>query len=194
MRALLPLFLVLAAALGAGGVLLAERQSPDPDPGVRYVDLQRCLDSYQAAQQELVRINEKAAGMRASFEERRAAIEGREEDMRVMDPNSEAFLLEGYQIEADKQRLQADMQFATQRLQNEESALLVRTWLAVQRAAAEVGARENFGAVIVVPKDMDAEMLSQPGAALEALQYRNLLWSNPNYDVSDQVIAVLNRS
>ncbi|MBC8328528.1 MAG: OmpH family outer membrane protein [Planctomycetes bacterium] len=193
MKSLAPLILVLAAALFAAGGLLADRSAPDPGPGVRYVDLQRCLDSYAVAQEELVQMGVFADGRKAEFEKRRTALLARKEDLRTMDPGSEAFVNEGYRIQSAETQLQSDVQFAQQRLQLRESDLLVRTWLAVQRAAAQVGAREGFGAVVVVPKDMDSALLQQPNAALEALQNRNLLWANPSYDVSELVIEVLNR-
>ncbi len=193
MKALHPLILFLAAALGAGGSLLADRQAQDPEPGVRYVDLQLCLDSYAVAQQELVAMGQYADARKVEFEQRQAALQTSREELRMMDPNSEAFVNEGYRIQSAETQLQNDVQFAQQRLQLRESDLLVRTWMAVQAAAAEVGAREGFGAVVVVPKDMDPELLQQPNNALEALQNRNLLWANPTYDVSDLVIEVLNR-
>jgi Skp family chaperone for outer membrane proteins len=185
--------LALVAALFGAGALLADRSAQDPDPGVRYVDLQRCLDTYQAAQKELTAINQRATDFQQAFSAREAALQGRRDEMRVMDPASEAYAAEAHAIEADLQRLRSDMDFARQQLQNAESQLLVRTWTMVQKAASRVGAREGFGAVMVIPKDLDPELLQQPAAALEALQYRNLLWSNPSYDVTELVVEVLNQ-
>ncbi|RMH03447.1 MAG: OmpH family outer membrane protein [Planctomycetota bacterium] len=194
MKALPTPLLVAAALLLAAAGLVAGRLAPPPaDPGIRYVDLQRCLDGHQAAQAELRAMSEFADQRKAEFEARQKELEAARDELRTMDPDSEAYVEESYRIQSEEQRLKSDVDFLRQRLQLRESDLLVRTWHAVQRAAAEVGAREGFGAVMVVPKDLDPALLDQPQAALEALQFRNLLWANPSYDVTDLVLEVLNR-
>ena len=192
MRALSTLIPVLAAALLAGGALVAERQAADPDPGVRYVDLQLCLDSYVEAQQGLVRMNQYRDGRKAEFEERGKALMARQDELQTMDQGSSAYLEEAYKIKSAESLLQGDYQFVQQQLQDMETELLVRTWLAVQRAAAEVRAREGFGAVMVVPKDLPPELLQGSIAPLDALPTRTLMSATPTYDASELVIASLN--
>lgn len=193
MKRPLPTLLALAATLIVAGGLLAGRSRPDPDSGLRYVDLQRCLDSYAAAQAEFEALNKFATDLGSELRKREAALKTEEAELRLLDPASEEFAVRAHGLEAGQARLQADADFERQRLQRRESDLLVRTYLRVQRVAAEVAAREGFGGVMTIPKDLGPELLKQPNVALEALQNRNLLWTNPSYDITDLVLEALNQ-
>lgn len=189
----LPTLLALVAALVVAGGLLAGRGWPDPDPGLRYVDLQRCLDGYTAAQTELVALNKFAADLGADLRKREAELKAEESELRLLDPASEEYAARAHALQTGQAQLQADADFERQRLQRRESDLLVRTYLQVQRAAAEVAAREGFGGVMTIPKDLGPELLRQPTVALEALQNRNLLWTNPSFEITDMVLEALNQ-
>ncbi len=186
--------LILLSALfllGASTALVADRAGQDPNPGQRYVDMQRCFDGYQGAQKEVARLNELYKGKVEEFRQREQRIHEMEGDLAVLEQGSDAWAEKKLAYEKEKADLDREKQFQAERLKKSQLELFWRTYQAVQRVSGQIGQENGFGAILVVPLPVDGLPADLP-TAVETLQGRSVLWTNPNYDITDQVLAALN--
>ena len=190
--------LVPAALVLCSGLLVAGRPFAEPDPGLRYVDMARCFDNYEAARQEMLRLRDELAEKKKDFDAREAALREIDGELSVMDPSSSEFAQRVHELESSKMALDRDRKFALDRVQMRRLELLVESYRAVSEAAAEVGAQRGYGGIVIIPAPV-AELPSDPKERAEAIQLRvedlesrQVLWTNPAYDVTDEVLAALN--
>jgi Skp family chaperone for outer membrane proteins len=108
-----------------------------------------------------------------------------------MDPSSVEFVERRFSLETEKLTIERDRKFLTELLARRRMELMYYSYAAVQRAASELAAREGYGAVIVVPLELPPQPIDLPGA-IDSIKTSSILWTNPNYDVTDQVIEILN--
>ncbi|MFQ5747916.1 MAG: OmpH family outer membrane protein [Planctomycetota bacterium] len=186
LRVLATLFLLA----GMASLLGALQGAPEPSETVRYVDMQRCFDAYKPVLEEMTRLKEGLRKKTEDFKKREEDIRQRQNELSVLDVNSAEYQEKAFQLESDRMVLERDKKFILDELDNQRMALFIRAYRAVQDAAAKVGAREGFGAILMVPGDLDKLPPTQK-AAVEDLQSRSVLWTNPNYDVTQQVIDTL---
>jgi Skp family chaperone for outer membrane proteins len=182
--------LVILALVACTAFLAADRQDADPMEGVRYVDMQRCLEEWPAlkAQGESIRATFEA--IRNQFQAQEQEIRGREAELEGLEPGSPQFINAAFELELDKQELNARIERASRSLQEEQAALIARGLVQVHQAVAELGARRGYSSI-----QMAGMELPGPGVALgdqlRDLESRWVLWSNPAYDVTDEVLAIL---
>ncbi len=184
-------FAAVLIAAGMASLLGALQGAPAPSETTRYVDMQRCFDAYKPVLEEMSRLKEGLKKTTATFKSRGEDIQQRQNELSVLDANSTEYREKAFQLESDRMLLERDKKFVLDKLDNQRMALFIRAYRAVQAAAAQVGAREGFGAILMVPGDLDKLPPTQK-AAVEDLQSRSVLWTNPNYDITPQVIEALN--
>lgn len=177
--------------LGAG-LLSADRAAQDPTQGLRFVDLQRCFEGYAPVQSEMDRLREALNRKIQEFKGREAALKEQESELSLLDPGSEAYAEKAFGLESSRVALDRDRQFTLDRLQTQRLQLFVRSYEDVQRAAVELGGSRGYGAVLVVPPPAD-KLPADLQSRTEILQNRSVLWSNPTYDVTDEVLRILAR-
>jgi len=186
-QTLLPVILVATLS----GWLVADRSAQDPSGSVRFLNVQACFDQYQAAQEEIAALSATFSGRMEGFRAREAKLLELEGELAILDPASPEFMRRRHELEGMKMTLERDMQFTGGELQLAQSQLFVRSYQAVEAAAAELAAREGYSAVLVIP-DGTNQLPEDPQQALDYLRRRNIVWTNPNFNVSDAVAAILN--
>lgn len=185
---------LLPTAVVLGGVLRARGPQEGPPPGsVCFVDMQRCLDEYPAAQGELQRLRERWRGSLDTLEQRAQKLKEQENELAALDPSSEEFQRRSFDLETARMTLERERKYVADRINHERMQLLVRTYRSIQQAAEKVGRERGYAAILVIPTSLD-DLPDDPKAALENLQLRTNLWTNPGYDVSEAVIAALQGS
>ena len=166
---------------------------PQPGDGVRFVDMQRCFDAYGPIQQEMERLRDALNRSREEFAAREQSLKEQEGELAPLDPNSEEFQQRVYALESSKLMLERDMQYRQASLNVRRLELFLRSYDEVQKAAAQLAATSGWGALLVVPTTPEALGDQDLAARVQTLQNRAVLFSNPTYDVTDQLIAILRR-
>lgn len=192
MNASLP-SLALALLLGsAAGAVLARPQDGSAGAAgtVRFVDLQRCFQEHPPLQGELQRLREEFDGRAKEINAREASVREMKGALDVLERGTDEYARKAYEYETAAMLLDREKKFTLERLQHQRMELYRRAYPAVQRAAAEAGAREGFAAVLVLPDPLE-ELPQDLQAAVESLQGRAVLWANPAYDVTDLVLEAL---
>lgn len=181
----LPLVILLLS-----GYLLADRSAQEPNLGVRYVSIAKCLEGFKSAQEELQRMREAFSAKSERLMLREASNREKEGELMVMDPNSEEFAEARHQLQQDKLSLKQDEEFLADLVAQRQGELFLRAYKAIQKAAAELGAREGFSSIMFSPGDF-SQMPMDMGA-LNSIESKDVLWANPNYDVTSSIVSILN--
>ena len=176
-----------------GGSLLADRRTADPMEGVRYVDVQVVLEGWTALQQESLKVQARFQQLRDELEVAADALTGAQEDLELLEPSSEAYLDAAFHVTLQEQTLTENAKYLQAKFQRENTQLVKDGVLRIHEACAELGAREGYSAILMTPTPLPGAGVDPAESVLD-LQGRWVVWSNPNYDVSAEVLAILNNS
>ncbi|KAA3604477.1 MAG: OmpH family outer membrane protein [Planctomycetota bacterium] len=187
-------FTVAVAILVVAGALLADFR-PAPlvaEGGIRFVDMQRCLDNFPAVQAEMEALRNEFGKKAEEVKVREAKIDSMQGELAIMDPNSDEYLMKRYEAEAAIKDLERDDQFWRSLLEKKRLELFLRSYSLIQEAAAQYAQSQGFSAILVRPGPME-ELPKDLQSAVQSLQMRPVLWANPAYDVTEQVIPLLQK-
>ncbi|MDP7245554.1 MAG: OmpH family outer membrane protein [Planctomycetota bacterium] len=173
------------------GSLVANRVAQDPDAGVRYISITKCLNGYKSFQEESQRMTESFSARNERLKLRQASLREREGELMVMDPLSKEFIEARHQLQQDAMNLKQDRDFVADLVANRREELFLNNYQAIQQAAEELGAREGFGAILLDHGDY-SQMPMDRVTLLNLIQGYDVLWTNPNYDVTAAVVDILN--
>ncbi|MBO46606.1 MAG: hypothetical protein CMJ96_06875 [Planctomycetes bacterium] len=173
------------------GSLVANRVAQDPDAGVRYISIPKCLNGYKSFQEESQRMTESFSARNERLKLRQASLREREGELMVMDPLSKEFIEARHQLQQDAMNLKQDRDFVADLVANRQGELILNNYQAIQQAAEELGAREGFGAILLDHGDY-SQMPMDRVTLLNLIQGYDVLWTNPNYDVTAAVVDILN--
>tara|TARA_B100001964_G_C14211180_1_gene590599 strand:- start:937 stop:1521 length:585 start_codon:yes stop_codon:yes gene_type:complete len=173
------------------GSLVANRVAQDPDAGVRYISIPKCLNGYKSFQEESQRMTESFSARNERLKLRQASLREREGELMVMDPLSKEFIEARHQLQQDEMNLKQDRDFVADLVANRHEELFLNNYQAIQQAAEELGAREGFGAILLDHGDY-SQMPMDRVTLLNLIQGYDVLWTNPNYDVTAAVVDILN--
>lgn len=182
------LCLALAAAALAGG-LIAGRASAPPSDSVRSVDIPRVLQEFEpmARQYEALRVKYQAQGDR--LRQLSDAIKSEKGALAQLDKSSEEFAVRSFQIQLREKTLEEELQFWTGAQRGENEALLEQSVRRIHAACEDYGKRTGVSAVIMRPGPLPAA--GDTRNALRDLESRWIVWSNPDHDVTEAVLAIL---
>jgi len=187
----IPMKLSLSLALLVlSGSLVANRVAQDPDAGVRYISIPKCLNGYKSFQEESQRMTESFSARNERLKLRQASLREREGELMVMDPLSKEFIEARHQLQQDEMNLKQDRDFVADLVANRQGELILNNYQAIQQAAEELGAREGFGAILL--DHGDYSQMPMDRGTLNLIQGYDVLWTNPNYDVTAAVVDILN--
>jgi len=172
------------------GSLVANRVAQDPDAGVRYISIPKCLNGYKSFQEESQRMTESFSARNERLKLRQASLREREGELMVMDPLSKEFIEARHQLQQDEMNLKQDRDFVADLVANRQGELILNNFQAIQQAAEELGAREGFGAILL--DHGDYSQMPMDRGTLNLIQGYDVLWTNPNYDVTAAVVDILN--
>ena len=184
------LFLLVALA----GSVFADRTAADPMEGVRYVDVQRVLVEWETLQKEGEAIQAKYKSQFEDLTQQRSSLENSKMDLDTLDPTTEAFREANFRIKLGEETLRARAEWARQGLGEEQTAALERAMRIIHSAVQELGSREGYSSILMSPNPVAA--LSETVSANDVLNDMNsrwVMWRNPNYDVTDEILQIVNQ-
>ena len=185
------LIIVLLTALTSS--LVANRNAAEPQDMVRYVDFSRCMTESVAHQSAIANLAASFVPIREQLEQRAGVLQKKYSELEIKDPSSESYALLRSQIKYAEENLKFDGQMAQRQASDNENELFARVLVQINQACAAVGERNGYSALFAKEMSLNVQF---PDAAtkVDVLSKRTLNWSNPAYDVTDQVIEMLNAS
>lgn len=183
------LALVLILAFGAGSVF-AHRDAAPLELGIRYVDLNRCMEEIPAVLQEVEKIRGSFGPILSQLQDKEKGLQALAGELSVLNPQSEEYLTRSHQLETERIALERQHQFQLQQYQNAQGRAWIRATRFIHEAAAELGKQKGYAGIMVKPFQLE-NLPAEIPLAVEALQGRRLLWSHPEYDITQEVIDSL---
>jgi Skp family chaperone for outer membrane proteins len=188
MRNSLILFLLLALA----GSLIANRNSSVPQEGIRYVNLDFCLQQWNNYSVVREQLTQETQQLTEQISTQAAVIQGKRDELELLDPASVAGQELSMQITVAEDTLKFQQQMAGRQMQERSNSAFSRALVEINQACAEVGEQNGYSAIVTIPADLD-KVYPDSATKLNQLSSRWVNWTNPAYDISAQVIQVLNR-
>jgi len=183
--------IVLLAALT--GSLVANRNAAEPQDMVRYVDFSRCMTESVAHQSAIANLGANFAQIREQLEQQAAVLQKKYSELEIKDPSSESYNILRSQIKYAEENLKFDGQMAQRQASDKENELFARVLVQINQACAAVGERNGYSALFAKEMNLNVRF-PDVATKVDVLSKRTLNWSNPAYDVTDQVIEMLNAS
>ncbi|MDA0666395.1 MAG: OmpH family outer membrane protein [Planctomycetota bacterium] len=184
------LFLLVALA----GFVFADRTAADPMEGVRYVDVQRVLVEWETLQKEGESIQAKYKAQFEELNQERSGLENAKMDLDTLDPATGAFREATFRIKLGEETLRARAEWARQGLGEDQTAALERAMRIIHEAVQELGSREGYSSILMAPNPVAS--LSDTVSTNDVLNDMNsrwVMWRNPNYDVTDEILQIVNQ-
>jgi Skp family chaperone for outer membrane proteins len=188
MRNSLILFLLLALA----GSLIANRNSSVPQEGIRYVNLDFCLQQWNNYSVVREQLTQETQQLTKQISTQAAVIQGKRDELELLDPASVAGQELSMQITVAEDTLKFQQQMAGRQMQERSNSAFSRALVEINQACAEVGEQNGYSAIVTIPADLD-KVYPDSTTKLNQLSSRLVNWTNPAYDISAQVVQVLNR-
>ena len=188
MRNSLILFLLLALA----GSLIANRNSSVPQEGIRYVNLDFCLQQWNNYSVVREQLTQETQQLTKQISTQAAVIQGKRDELELLDPASVAGQELSMQITVAEDTLKFQQQMAGRQMQERSNSAFSRALVEINQACAEVGEQNGYSAIVTIPADLDT-VYPDSTTKLNQLSSRLVNWTNPAYDISAQVVQVLNR-
>ena len=183
--------IVLLTALT--GSLVANRNAAEPQDMVRYVDFSRCMAESIAHQSAIANLAANFAPIRERLEQQAGVLQKKYSELEIKDPSSESYSLLHSQIKYAEDNLKFDGQMAQRQASDKENELFARVLVQINQACAAVGERNGYSALFAKEMNLNVQF-PDVATKVDVLSKRTLNWSNPAYDVTDQVIEMLNAS
>jgi Skp family chaperone for outer membrane proteins len=183
--------ILILLAVSAGSVF-AGRSMAEPKEAVRYVDVQRCLLEWDALQARSTAVQQSFQGLSAQFNQAYQDLQAQKDDASMQE--GEARLDLEFQIRIQEETLKAQIEFATNKFNDQQTQLLEEGVRRIHALVAEVGEREGYSAILMHPNPVQpvGEQFSTRDAISE-MNNRWVLWNNANYDLTDEVLQLLNQ-
>lgn len=176
------------------GTVYADRSLAEAQEGVRYVDIQRCLTEWPDLQAQSNAIRDRYQAMSEGLNASNEDIMGRKAELENLDPTSVEFRDASFSIQIEEEALRARAEWTQKSFANDQTTLLERGVRQIHEVVKEIGEKEGFSAIMMHPNEIPA--LAQnfsPNDSLNEMNSRWVLWSNPTYDLTDQVLLQLTR-
>jgi hypothetical protein len=77
-------------------------------------------------------------------------------------------------------------------MQERSSTAFARALVAINQACAVLGEQEGYSAIVTIPAELDRQY-PDSATKLSQLGSRVVNWTNPAFDVSTQVVEILNQ-
>lgn len=186
----LALILVLLAV--TAGSVFAGRSMAEPKEAIRYVDVQRCLLEWESLQAQSAATQQKFQGLSQGFNDAYQELQAQKDEASLMDGVSRRDL--EFQIRIAEETLKAQIEYTTNSFNEEQTLLLEQGVRDIHAAIDQLGEREGYSAILMHPNPVQA--VSETFTTRDAISEMNnrwVLWNNPNYDLTDEVLQLLNQ-
>lgn len=184
---------IIVLLIALTGSLIANRNAAEPQDMVRYVDFSRCMTESDAHQSAVANLAASLSQIRQQLDQQAEIIQKKYSELEIKDPSSEGYNILRSQIKYAEEKLKFDRQMAQRRVADQENELFARILVQINQACAAVGARNGYSALFAKEMGLDSQF-PDVATKVDMLSKRTLNWSNPAYDVTDQVIEALNAS
>ncbi len=174
--------------------LVAYRSQADPMEAIRYVDIQRCLLEWQDLQDQSNAISDHYRSLSENLNQAYSELKGKKADLETLDSQSTEYGERSFALKIEEETLRARIEWTQGNYGQEQTALLERGVRHIQEVVAQLGAKEGYSAIMMEPGPL--QPLSNKFTAKDSLSEMNsrwVLWSNPDYDLTDQVLLLLNQ-
>jgi len=184
---------IIVLLIALTGSLIANRNAAEPQDMVRYVDFSRCMTESDAHQSAVANLAASFSQIKQQLDQQAEIIQKKYSELEIKDPSSEGYNILRSQIKYAEENLKFDGQMAQRRWADQENELFARILVQINQACAAVGARNGYSALFSKEMRLDSQF-PDVATKVDMLSKRTLNWSNPAYDVTDQVIEILNAS
>lgn len=185
--------LILILLLALGGTVFADRFAAEPKEVVRYVDVQNILEGWTALQAQSKLLMDGAAQEQEALKADYANFVAAKADLDLLNPQSDEYMETAFSLSMIEKSLEERIKFTQAKYNQRTTRLLEMGVRRIHQACAELGQREGFSAILMAPPALPTAEVSLADAVLD-LQGRWVLWNNNTFDVSSQVIEILNNS
>ena len=184
---------IIVLLIALTGSLVANRNAAEPQDMVRYVDLSRCMSESVVHRAAVGNFSENFDQVKQQLEQRADVLREKYSELEIKDPFSESHKALLSQIKYAEESLKFDGQMAQRQASDQNDELFARVLVQINQACAAVGERNGYSALFF--KEMGPNVqFPDTATKVDMLSKRTLNWSNPAYDVTDQVIEMLNAS
>jgi Skp family chaperone for outer membrane proteins len=185
--------LILILLLALGGTVFADRFAAEPKEVVRYIDVQTVIEGWSALQQQSQLITEAASQEQEALKADYANFVAAKADLDLLDPASDEYMETAFGLSLVEKALEERIKFTQAKFNQRTTELLEAGVRRIHQACGELGEREGFSAILMAPPALPAPEVNLSDAVLD-LQGRWVIWSNNTFNVSTQVIQILNNS
>ncbi len=189
MIARLTIAVLILAAFAAG--LRADRVFPDATELTRYVDVNQCLRAMPEFEAGLQALQAKYQGEASRLQELGKSFKAQEVEIAQLAAGSPAAALATLRLKSAKEAATQEAQFLARSQGAEADALLDGAVRRIHTAAAKVGEREGFSAMVMKPGEFIDLQKATIMDSLDDLESRWVMWSHPDHDVTPLVLAIL---
>ncbi|MGB0953060.1 MAG: OmpH family outer membrane protein [Planctomycetota bacterium] len=180
-------------AVTAGSVF-AGRSLAEPKEAVRYIDVQRCLVEWTDLQDRSTAVREQFSGLSDQFRQRQEMLAAQEEELVTLNPALPAVQQQAFELQLARETLKAQVEFSNKNYNDMQSQILEEGVRRIHEIAATIGEREGYSAIMMHPNPL--EPIGAQFSVRDSITEMNgrwVLWSNSNYDLSDEVLQQLNQ-
>jgi len=156
--------------------------------------VQRVLVEWDTLQMQGEAIQAKYQAQFEELKQQGAGLESAQMDLEFLDETSEAFRDAAFRIKLGEETLRARADWARQSLGEDQTADLERAMRIIHEAVQELGSREGYSSILMSPNPVAP--LSDTVSATDVLNDMNsrwVMWRNPNYDVTDAILQIVNQ-
>ncbi len=185
--------LILILLIALGGTVFADRYAAEPKEVVRYIDVQTVIEGWNGLQAQSAELRAQTTLQQEALTADYANYQAAKADLDLLDPDSEEYLDTTFSLSMVEKTLEERAKFMQAKYGQRSTALLEMGVRRIHEACAELGAREGYSAILMAPSALPSPEANLQDAVMD-LQGRWVIWSNDTFDVSQQVIDLLNNS
>lgn len=180
-----------AFVLGGGAATVLSQQEPAPLK-VGYLDLSRVFDQYRKREQVEGELNARTDALEEKFKGLKAELEGKVEELRTLNPDSEAYAAKRREIELQQMAVEYDRKQALKSIDREARRQKALLYKEICEEAGAWGEEHGLAAVYLwVP--LGQEFVERGDLDL-ITSTRTALWVDGRLDVTGDVVQHLNAS
>lgn len=183
---LAPLSLVLVGALAALAAI-----SPSRPAVVASVDLERVFNTIDLQKQTETRLEAVRKDLEDRREKLRTGIEDLQAELDSFQPGSAAQQEVAVRVEEAIAEFRAVENFARLKLEAEQAKAMREIYLTIRTAAGELAAQRGWD-YVMIDDTVPAIDPSDANRMLQQISSRRLLFANPSFDVTQELIDHLN--
>jgi|FLOH01.1.fsa_nt_gi Skp family chaperone for outer membrane proteins len=183
--------LLLILLLALCSTLVADRFAAEPKEVVRYIDVQTVIEGWTGLQAQSDTLHAATTVQQKVLQADFNAYQAAKADLDQLSPDSEEYLDASFKLSMVEKTLEERAKFMQSKFSKQSTRLLENGVRTIHQVCAEFGAREGFSAILMAPPAMPGPSVSLADSVMD-LQGRWVIWSNKTFDVSPQIIEILN--